>query len=183
MKTYIITNWTMENHQSIFGAFVLRGLIQGHPTIADGTQIRTTAVTSMDNEAGIAYTHHSGAFKVSTDTMSADWASRVTADGGDKSSFLQDSFEQGPFDSDLDQTDSDQTGQDSDSDGSTDSLGDGSDADMGGLPPGLLALLQSLGDGPDGGPDDALAGDDASSDDVVQATTPVRRSHRTKSAV
>lgn len=181
MKQYKLTNWTMENHQSIFGAFVLRGLIQGHATIADGTEVRTTAVTSMDNEQGLAYTHHSGCFAITTDTMSPDWAAQVTDGGGTADSFLQDSFEVAPFQDETyddtsagDGTDidavlggeggSDVGTDDLSGDGSNDGLdGDDSDADLGGLPPGLLALLQSMGDD---GPDDALAGDDSLSNDA-----------------
>lgn len=188
MKQYSLTNWTMENHQSIFGAFVLRGLLQGHPTIKDGTEVRTTAVTSMDNEAGIAYTHHSGCFAISTATMSPDWAAQVTASGAPAESFLQDSFEQAPFQDDTpyDDTSGDGTdinvdalsggegggADDLSGDGSNDGLdGDTSDDDLGGLPPGMLALLQGID-----GPDDALAGDDSLSDD---APAP-KRSHKAR---
>lgn len=183
MKQYILTNWCMENHQSIFGAFVLRGLIQGHPTIPDGTEVRTTAVTSMDNEASVAYTHHSGAFSISTATMSDAWRQQVIASSGgadtDGSSFLTDSFEQGPFDQDdTVDDDSDTGGLDldaalggeggTDDDTGADSLGDGSDADLGGLPPGLLQLLQGLGD------DDGLGAD------ADAAPAPTKRSRKAK---
>lgn len=203
MKQYVLTNWSMENHQSIFGAFVLRGLIQGHPTLADGTEVRTTAVTSMDNEARVAYTHHSGAFAISTETMSDAWRQQVIASSGgtdtDGSSFLTDSFEQGPFQDDdgsnaiqqlqsalgLDgddgsDTDGDDSGLDIDAalggeggdDTGTDSLGDGSDADMGGLPPGLLQLLQGMGD------DDGLGADA----DAVPAPKRQRKSRAKQAA-